>query len=403
MIKRMKKNENSINASYKTFFFYHLYAIMKTKDLIKNIKSKNTERDIIFKDTKCAYLGGGIDGNVYKYNKYALKRYDDDAVKDYLLEVKFLEILKHKNIIKMYEKMSDDDYHYLVLELCDESIADIIYEKNGIPKVKVAKRIMRETLQGLKYIHECGIIHRDIKIENLIRGLNGDTKIIDFSSAIYEQDCDMRRLGTLVLNSPEMNICAPLTRANDVWSFVLTAFEMITGKLIFDVNNEFEFDYCDELSYCEDDYESSSYDSSKKSLSDMSNSTSSDSDIGFVKKSESYSSSDEYDQLGHTMLGADDNTYRNVYRLLLLQEKILGPPPTTFTEWAPLFYNSDGRLKNTKQMTYLSLDTFLKINFGAEFKNHITAPFIDFVQRGLYFEPEKRASVVELLAHPYLK
>jgi serine/threonine protein kinase len=370
---------------------------MKTKDLIKNIKSKDKERDIIFKDTKCAYLGGGIDGNVYKYNKHALKRYDDDAKKDYLLEVKFLEILKHKNIIKMYEKMSDDNYHYLVLELCGESIADIIYEKNGIPKIRVAKRIMRETLEGLKYMHECGIIHRDIKIENLIRSFNGDIKIIDFSSAIYEHDCDMRRLGTLVLNSPEMNVCAPLTRANDVWSFVLTAFELLTGKLIFDVNDEYGFDYCDELSYCEDDYESSSCDFNSSSNSE------SNSESNSSSNSESNSDSDEYDQLGHIMIGADDSTYRNIYRLLLLQEKILGPPPTTFTEWAPLFYNSDGRLKNTKEMTYLPFDTFLKINFGAEFNEHITPLFVDFIQRGLYFEPEKRASIVELIAHPYLK
>jgi serine/threonine protein kinase len=330
------------------------------KNIVKNepknvAATKIGKKDIIFNDTHCKFIDGGIDGNVYTYGKFALKKYDNYYKKDFQNEVNLLKMLSHPNIIAYKDDFADDEFLYIVLELGRESVGRYLNNIDDLIKVKVAKKIMRDVLNGLIYLHDKGIIHRDIKIENYVFCAN-TIKLIDFAAATHIDDVYPKITGTLILNSPEMSLGMMITPANDIWSFALSAFEIITNQLIFDVNDDYEYEYCDELSFVECDY----------------------SDSG------------------------DDLTYANIYRLLLLQEKMMGSPPESMTEWAPQYYNSDGRLKNTKNITYFSFRDFIKVNFPAKFNNHLTASFLDFIECCLTWEAEKRPTARQLLCHKYL-
>lgn len=370
------------------------------------VEQKLGKRDIIFRETPCAYLGGGIDGSVYRFGKYALKRYEDSgdhAIADYETEVRMLEILKHDNIVRMFDSFVDD-WRYVVLELGTESVRKYLNKlgENDLIKLRFAKKIIRDVLRGLAHIHDAGIIHRDLKVENFIMTgapMTHHIKIIDFASACYVQDASPRTIGTLVINSPEALVRAPLSYGSDIWSFALSAFEILTTQLIFDANDEHDYDYCDELSYVS--YGNSSDYSSEYSGSYSSSAKTSETQSETLSETLSETPSISKEECSH-IKNADDSTYRIIYRLLLLQEKILGSPPESLTYWAPFYYNSNGRLKNTQSITYINLENFIKLNFPNKFNNHITPTLLDFVLQCLKWESSERPSAAQLLNHAFL-
>ncbi|KAG8950186.1 Protein kinase [Tulasnella sp. 419] len=99
---------------------------------------------------------------------------------------------------------------------------------------KAMKAFLHQVCQGLKYIHSRGVIHRDIKAENLMIDADGMVKIIDFGLAVLTTADEAERslyAGTPGFIAPEIEESRPCTTAADIWSLGICAVELLTGRI----------------------------------------------------------------------------------------------------------------------------------------------------------------------------
>ncbi|VDP02475.1 unnamed protein product [Schistosoma mattheei] len=132
-------------------------------------------------------LGDGAFGKVYKTHKRntdlfaALKRVDfesEDELEDFMLEIDILTNFKHKNILTLHEVYIYESKLWIYLELCGGGALDSIMETLEKPLTEPQIRfVSREVLQGLEFLHEKLIIHRDMKAGNILLTLNNEVKL----------------------------------------------------------------------------------------------------------------------------------------------------------------------------------------------------------------------------------
>ena len=164
----------------------------------------------------------------------------DDTNIEYLQkEVQVLAIQKHPNVIQYYKSLVSEEDHklWIVMELMDSgNCCDLLKTKyhKGMPEVLIAT-ILKELLTGLAYVHDYGIIHRDIKGSNVLLTKEGDVKICDFGvSGMLNRREDRKKtlVGTPAWMAPEVmdSSVDGYGKSADIWSFGITALEMAYGK-----------------------------------------------------------------------------------------------------------------------------------------------------------------------------
>ena len=102
-----------------------------------------------------------------------------------MLEIKIMRLLEHPYIVELVDVIEDERYIYLIQELCDGgSIMPDAESPDGakILSDKTARGYTRQIIRALEYMHECGVIHRDLKPQNILLR-NGNIKICDFGTA----------------------------------------------------------------------------------------------------------------------------------------------------------------------------------------------------------------------------
>ena len=111
-------------------------------------------------------------------NKIKLKD-DLDSIKE---EVSILTKLDHPNIVKYYETYGDVKYMYLVMEYCSggELFDKITAQKEKSFQEGEVANIMNKLLRAISHCHASGVVHRDIKPQNIMYGRDGEIKLIDF-------------------------------------------------------------------------------------------------------------------------------------------------------------------------------------------------------------------------------
>ncbi|ELP89168.1 hypothetical protein EIN_485600 [Entamoeba invadens IP1] len=153
-------------------------------------------------------------------------------------EISSLRKLNHPNIVRLDEVIENDDQLYFVMELCPGgSLAEhIAIAPFSIP---VARNFFKQLLSGVKYCHDNGIVHRDLKLENLILDRDGiNLKICDFGhSSFIVTDWDFVQsnvVGSLYHIAPEqlLDHCYRGKKA-DIWSIGVILVRMLTGKYPF--------------------------------------------------------------------------------------------------------------------------------------------------------------------------
>jgi serine/threonine protein kinase len=92
-------------------------------------------------------------------------------------EIGILQKLTHPNIIKLFETFETDKHMCLVMELCSSGDLLTYVRKRKFLTEKVAKYIFKQILEGLYYCHDHSILHRDIKLENLLLNMQGVIKV----------------------------------------------------------------------------------------------------------------------------------------------------------------------------------------------------------------------------------
>lgn len=145
--------------------------------------------------------------------------------------------LRHPNIVDVYDVGQDGEIHYIVMEYVAGSDLKSLILRNGPLPVDQAVAAAAAVARGLEAAHRLGMIHRDIKPQNIIVGEAGQVKITDFGIAKSQMSTALTEtgvtFGTADYISPEQARGLPATPQSDVYSLGVTLYEMLAGRLPF--------------------------------------------------------------------------------------------------------------------------------------------------------------------------
>ena len=199
-------------------------------------------------------IGTGGMANVYKaytlsgHKPVAIKvlkeEYEGDAefVRRFRREAQAVLTLSHENIVRSYDVGEEDGSHYIVLEYVPGMTLKEIIKKDGPIQTRAAVNIACQLLEALEHAHECGIIHRDMKPQNVLVTSRGKAKLADFGIARDARASTMTFAGTNVIGSvhyisPEQARGEAVSAESDIYSMGITLYEMLTGQLPFAGDN----------------------------------------------------------------------------------------------------------------------------------------------------------------------
>lgn len=156
-------------------------------------------------------------------------------------EVETMKDLDHFNIVQYLGFEALPDFYNLFLEYVPGGSVGSALRKHGRFEEMVIKSLTRQVLDALSYLHSCGILHRDLKSDNLLIDLDGVCKISDFgiskkSRNIYTNDAEMSMQGTIFWMAPEVihnvvhNEKQGYSAKIDIWSLGCVVLEMFAGR-----------------------------------------------------------------------------------------------------------------------------------------------------------------------------
>lgn len=194
----------------------------------------------------------GIGGMAYVYYAYDLKEHRPVAVKilkeEYLTnedfkrrfrnESKAIAVLSHPNIVKIYDVSFGENIQYIVMEYVNGITLKEYAEQQGRVPVREAVHFVVQILHTLQHAHDNGIVHRDIKPQNVMLLQNGDVKVMDFGIARFARDNGRtmtdKTIGSVHYISPEQARGELTDERTDLYSVGVLLYEIVTGKLPFD-------------------------------------------------------------------------------------------------------------------------------------------------------------------------
>ncbi|CAL1543230.1 unnamed protein product [Lymnaea stagnalis] len=151
-------------------------------------------------------------------------------------ETLLLQRVSHPNIVKLYEAMETCNSYYLVFELANGgSVLDILAKKGAFSEDE-SRPYLRQVTSAIDHLHRSDVVHRDIKLENLLIDSNGDVKLVDFGLSAVCHDSDHQlstQCGSPVYAAPELFAGRKYGKPVDLWSIGVCLFAMLTGKLPF--------------------------------------------------------------------------------------------------------------------------------------------------------------------------
>ncbi|ESO06257.1 hypothetical protein HELRODRAFT_64399 [Helobdella robusta] len=164
----------------------------------------------------------------------------DDLKEKISQEIAIHKTLDHKNIVKFRYYFEDDENIYILLELCEnKSLVELQKEKKRITESQ-CRIIMRQIVDAVKYLHKNGIIHRDLKLSNVLLGENYEVKVSDFGLAtLVDLVGDKKRAicGTPNYISPEMLSKKGHSYEVDAWSLGCIMYTLLVGSPPFETSS----------------------------------------------------------------------------------------------------------------------------------------------------------------------
>ncbi|TWU06907.1 Serine/threonine-protein kinase PknB [Symmachiella macrocystis] len=160
---------------------------------------------------------------------------DDTALKRFVQEARAVGQLQHPNVVGLFEVDQTDGIWYLVMELVDRGTASDLLDSEKTISWQRATRIIADACRGLVAAHEKGLIHRDIKPDNIMLTADGTAKISDFGLAKIEDSAAPtltqinQVLGTPHYMSPEQCRSSTVDARSDIYSLGATYYDLLTG------------------------------------------------------------------------------------------------------------------------------------------------------------------------------
>lgn len=200
-------------------------------------------------------IGSGGMANVYKALCHRLNRYDavkimrDETAANTELRRRFraesqaVAMLSHPNIVSVYDVSHSDDVEYIVLELIDGITLKQYLQKKSVLDPSEVLDFTIQTAKALEHAHSKGIIHRDIKPQNIMLLKDGMIKVADFGIASLENTIEENNgetVGSVHYIAPEQARGEAPDARSDIYSLGIVMYEMLTGKLPYVGNSDVE-------------------------------------------------------------------------------------------------------------------------------------------------------------------
>ena len=163
---------------------------------------------------------------------------DESFRKRFVREARLAARLSHPNVVSVYDAGEDDGRPYIVMEYVEgENLAEVLSRRGRLPPEE-ARGLALQAARGLAHAHEAGLVHRDVKPQNLILRADGVLKIADFGIARAAEATALTQagtvLGTAAYLAPEQALGEQVTAAADVYSLGAVLYELLAGRPPFE-------------------------------------------------------------------------------------------------------------------------------------------------------------------------
>ncbi len=197
------------------------------------------------------HIGSGGMADVYKArcldqdNYVAIKilrqEYNDDEsfVRRFIAEAQATASISHPNIVNVYDAGEDQGWHYIVMELCEGTTLKRYIRRYGRLSVRETVDFSKKIAMGIQAAHRTGIVHRDIKPQNILVSESGEVKVADFgiARAATGDTISQNLMGSVHYLSPEQARGNYSDEKSDIYALGITMYEMATGRVPFDSEN----------------------------------------------------------------------------------------------------------------------------------------------------------------------
>ena len=206
---------------------------------------------------------------IKSFNKAKLTL-NSENMKKILYETNLMQKLNHPNITKILEMFEDDKFIFIIMEYINGgNLFSFVKKRRKLPE-KIAKILYKQIILGIKHIHSKNIVHRDIKLENILIDLNNTVKICDFGIGVIldsENQLLYDQCGTPMYMAPEILLSSKKKGYKgfpvDIWSSGIALYIMLSGTLPFNIkklaksekNNSENFEDDDVNSQSNNNYE----------------------------------------------------------------------------------------------------------------------------------------------------
>ena len=269
-IKNISKNNNnsSLNniseiSKVSTVMRDSKYYMNKSSELIKYIQSFYSKNKS-YPETKINFylygrrIGQGAFGkvnlglNVLTGRVVAIKSFKKTPIEKFKHKMKKIqyetELMKrfnHKNITKILEVFNDEEYMLIIMEYINGGNLFSFVKKRRKLSEKMAKFLFRQIILGIQHIHSKNVVHRDIKLENILIDFDNNVKICDFGiGKVLENEDELLydKCGTPMYMAPEIILANDDNGYKgfpvDIWSSGITLYIMLSGSLPFNIKNK---------------------------------------------------------------------------------------------------------------------------------------------------------------------
>ncbi|MDY6430143.1 MAG: serine/threonine-protein kinase [Bacilli bacterium] len=202
-------------------------------------------------------LGTGGMADVYEANDIISKKLvclkvmkeellnDKENLNRFKEESRNLALLNHPNIIKIYGVGEIENRPYMANEYVKGLTLREKLNYSISLSLNETLNIMMQLTQGIAFVHKHGLIHRDIKPDNLFLLSDGTLKIADFGISLLEGSAgsNQKIQGTIYYCAPEVLLGNPVSKLNDIYSMGVLFYELLTGEVPFNGKNKEEVAY----------------------------------------------------------------------------------------------------------------------------------------------------------------